>query len=699
MSDLERWLQRQAARERRGVILEEGLLGDRLWQYAWYRLRWFFLSYVVESITHGVTVLFLFRGLAWDNFLLVLVATAATSLVSAFWWGALEGLRARVRDLHRSGSPHRIPRTIGGWLALTLLISGGLLVLLVGWIVWSLLDGSFGPAEAYVAALFLRLVVDLPTRTYHSGVYALRRVYKPLPATLGPEVLQLAAMLVLWPLVGVWALVFGALLNTTLMTAFSLLYTRRVYYFLGFAPLREARLDTMRDALRGAARETLAGGFAHAVMALDALAVLALLYKAETDSQALLVLFFAMPTIRAGADWARLLYFDLKRLELRLFTNLRKRFERHTLQLAWLLAVVFWVVAAAIVTAYYGRDAGLLVGALFAFFVARSLLARAQIQAFAEGAYGTVLGTGFLCLVGLGAVGPLAGSEAERMAGIAIVAALSAIALSQLRGTARRRGEPGTALLTLEWLQRLGHLRTPVLVGSARIISSGAPERMETRTREDRNRWRLSQLAERTARRLGSTGAAAWVGPDRVVWFEPPDARRVDADWLQRVSGGLVAQIVERECANGEEALLEAGRGELLGLASGHLLTAIVPVDVDEARRAFQELIPGGVVFAPEEDVPPEMAAMPGSELRAILQDASAFARDLRIGKRRSKSDVTALCAGGELRLILIAELQAGREKRGRWRHLVTTLNVRAAIGGVRTGMRPARDRRRTLAA
>ena len=35
-----------------------------------------------------------------------------------------------------------------------------------------------------------------------------------------------------------------------------------------------------------------------------------------------------MPTIRAGADWAALLYFDLKRLELRLFTNLRKRFER-----------------------------------------------------------------------------------------------------------------------------------------------------------------------------------------------------------------------------------------------------------------------------------------------------------------------------------------------------------------------------------
>ncbi len=105
MSDLERWLQRQAARERRGVILEEGLLGDRLWQYAWYRLRWFFLSYVVESITHGVTVLFLFRGLAWDNFLLVLVATAVTSP----HFGVLVGRARRAPRPRARPAPLREP--------------------------------------------------------------------------------------------------------------------------------------------------------------------------------------------------------------------------------------------------------------------------------------------------------------------------------------------------------------------------------------------------------------------------------------------------------------------------------------------------------------------------------------------------------------------------------------------------------------
>jgi hypothetical protein len=689
---LDRWLRRQAAREQRVVVLEEGLLGDRLWRYSFYRLRYFFLSYLNESALHAVTVLFLFRHLAWGNFRLVVVATAVSAFVSSFWWGALEALRGQVRDLHRSGKPHRIEPAIAGWLTLALALSGVLLVAGAGWTVWRAIDGRFDVADAFVAVLFLKLALDLPVRCYHSGVYAIRRVYKPLAATLVPEFLGLATILVFWPLVGVWSVVIGSVLTTAVLTGLSLLYTRRVYHFLGFKPIREAGVDRMRESLRGATREFFIAGTSHAVMALDALAVLALLLGARVDSRSLVVLFITMPTIRAGAEWARLLYFDLKRLELRLFTNLRKRFERHTLRLAWLLALVFWVVAAGIATGYYRKDVGGLALALLGFFVARSLLARAQIQAFAEGAYAEVLATGALCLVGFAAVGLFADGETARLVAVGLVAAVCAGSLTRVRRSARTRGEPGTALLTLEWLRRLGNVRTPVRVGSARVVSAGGPERLDARTAEDRNRWRLSQLADRTARRLGPSGAAAWIGPDRLVWFEPAgDSPRVTADWLQPASGGLMAVVEQRDCATGEEALLAAGRGELVGYASQHLLEPVFPVDVDAARRTFEELLPDGVVYSPDEPVPPKLAALPASELRTILVDAVVFARDLRSGRPRSSFDVTALCSGGELRLIFVADPNARRQARGRWRHLVTALNVRGAIGGVRVPAHPAR--------
>lgn len=690
---LERWFRRRAEHEGRIVVLEEALLGDRLWRYSWYRLRWFFLRYVVESAAHAVTVFLLFRGLAWDNFLLVVVATTLTALILDFWWGALEALRARVRDLHRSGSPHRIPRVIGGWLAFSLALSVGALALGIAWAAWLVADGSFGPADGVIAALALRLALDLPTRCYHSGVFALRRVYRPLTASLAPELLSLAMVLALWPFVGVWAVVASTLSTTLVTTGLTLLYVRRVYHFLGFAPLREATGAAIRSSLRGTKRESLLGGFSHAVMALDALAVLALLYRAETDSNALFVLFLTMPTIRAGADWANILYFDLKRLELRLFTNLRRRFERHTLELAWLLGLAFCAAALGITAAFDPESVSGLAVPLIGFFVARSLLARAQVQAFAEGAYTAVLTTGALCLVGLGAIGPFASGEAQRLGAVALVAAFCAVALSRISQAARAQGEPGTALLTLEWLRRLGHVRATVRIGSARVVAStGGAERLDARSREDRNRWRLSQLAEHTARVLGKAGAAAWIGPDRVTWFEPADGRpRVTADLLQRASGGLIGDVRAADYPNGEEALLGAGRDGIVGYASGHLLQAILPVDVDAARQTFVQLIPGGVVFDPDQSVPPELARLSGSELRAILVDALAFARDLRVGRRRSTYDVTALCSGGELRLVFVADLGASRRARTRWRHLVTTLNVRGAIAGVSAATHPAR--------
>ena len=108
-------------------------------------------------------------------------------------------------------------------------------------------------------------------------------------------------------------------------------------------------------------------------------------------------------------------------------------------------------------------------------------------------------------------------------------------------------------------------------------------------------------------------------------------------------------------------------------------------------RRTFHELLPGGTVYAPDEPVPEALAALPPSERRAIFFDAVAFARDLGVGRRRSRFDVTALCAGGELRLIFIADRHVSRRTRARWHARVVALNVRAAVGGVRA--RPAAPR------
>lgn len=689
MNDIERWLRRQAAREQRSVLLEEGLLGGRLWRYTWYRLRWFFVSYGIDTAVHAVTVLFLFRELRWGSFLPIVVAHAVTSLGSSFWWGVLEALRSRVRDLHRSGKPHRIGRVIAGWLVFALGLSAGLVAAALAWTVWHVADDGLAAQEAYIAVLLVGLAADLPVRCYHSGIYALRRVYKPMPAVLAPELVQLALTVALFPVMGLWALVVASAALSLLLTGVNLRYTGRVYHFIGVSPRADMGADAVRPALRGTGREAVQAGAANAVIALDSLVVLAVLGGADAGSAALVVLFLAVPGIRAGAEWARLFYFDLKKLELRLFTNLRRRFERHTARVAWALGLAFWALSVVVAGAVYEGRLRVPSVAMPAFFLGRSLLARAQVQAFADGAYGPVLATGVALVAGV-AVGAVATSSDDvRLGVVAAVTVAAALVLGRWRHRALVRGEAGTALLTLDWLRRLGEVGGSVAVGSARLLPADGPDRLDARTREDQLRWRLQQLAERAARRLGERGAAAWIGPDRLVWFESglgPGATRVDITWLQRTSGGLAGEVAVRHCANGEEALFAAARDGVLGSPSAHLREAVVPVDVEAARRRFLELVPDGVVYSPDEPVPPALAALPAAELRAILSDAVAFARDLQVRRRRSRSDVTALCAGGELRLVFVAGRRVDPKVRRRWRHHVSRLNVRAAIGGARSG-------------
>lgn len=686
------WLRRQAAREARIVTLEQALLGDRLWRYGTYRLRFFAVNWLVASAAHAVLALTLLRTLGGTQLTTAVAAHAAVLVAGQFWWGALEAERARVRDLHRAARPHQVPPVIASWVGLGLLAAA---VLVVAAVVWTAVRGV-GPGALYVALMLLRLAVELPVRAYHSGVYAVRRVRIPLAATVGPQLAGLAVLAVPTP----YAPALAVFVVSVLEAATTLYWTRRLHHFLGIRLRGMLGPRAARATLR-AWREALAAGAATAVMGLDGLVVLALLAGAGSGSAAVAALFLVLPTVTAGAEWARLLYFDLKRLELRLFANLRRRFERFTAWLAVLLGLAFGAVAATVVTVVVlverpspGAGTGF-VAALVAFFVARSVLARAQIQAFADGAYAAVTTTGSACALGVLGVALLGGDGTVLLAGMAAAALACAAGLGAWHHTGAVRLGPVAALLTLEWLRALGAVRTPVLVGSAAVVPARGPDRLDARSRDDAQRWRLAQLAERVAHHLGPAGSAAWIGPDRVVWFERSDDRRVTGEWLQRASGGQVRRVRTARCPDGEQALLHAARSRWLGAAGEHLTTAILPVDGAQVRRAFHDLVPSGRVYDPAAGRS-GLAALPAAELRAVLADATAFARDLRVRRPRSRLAVTPLCAGGELELVFVidpadpAGRRAGRAARAGWNRRVTAFNLRAAVAGLRTPPAPS---------
>src|SRR5262245_34696519 len=236
MIEITRWLDRQARRDRRRHSLEAALLSRSLRPYVMYRLRYFRLRLASLLAVHLVTILFLYQAFSGAALVSAVAAHALAALSIGFWWGALETLRGRIRTLRANAQPHLIEAQITRWLSL----SGRVAAVVAGLtVVWSvertIVARRVGPADAYQAAIFLRLALQIVTLTLHSGVFAIRRIYRPPWAIVAVELAGFAAAVVFWPIAGAWSLPLASFLAGLASNAIVVAYTLRAYRLIGIA--------------------------------------------------------------------------------------------------------------------------------------------------------------------------------------------------------------------------------------------------------------------------------------------------------------------------------------------------------------------------------------------------------------------------------------------------------------------------------
>ena len=207
MKEIEAWLREEAERRARTPLLEDALIGGRFFPYAAFRLRYFALRTMLAAALHAVKIILAFRFFSARSFAAILVVQSAATIASGFWWGSLEILRDKVREDYRNGRRRGLDGLIGQWLSIALNLGAVSLAAALLVPACSLLFGR-GPsaADAFLAAILLKLALDFPTRAYHSGVYAVRRVYRPLASVVLAEILSFTALLATWPLLGLWSL-------------------------------------------------------------------------------------------------------------------------------------------------------------------------------------------------------------------------------------------------------------------------------------------------------------------------------------------------------------------------------------------------------------------------------------------------------------------------------------------------------------
>ncbi|HKU40042.1 MAG TPA: hypothetical protein VJR89_17905, partial [Polyangiales bacterium] len=476
MAELAALLRREARRQAARPELLAAVLAGRSWAYARHRLGFMSIRMLLRSASHALEIQLLLAAFVPFEYLAPLLAyRAICSLLGAAHWGALEPLRAQVRQAAARRELGAARRTIESWLALTLVASVlgvlGVLALEVG---SALFTGRVQLRDAYGLACVLRLALDCCLRVLHSGVFALRRVHRPLWSTLAPDVLELSVIALGFGALGIWSIPLATLAGAAGDAVLGLLSVRRAYAQrrLPWPRIGLASAGLSSLPLRAASVHALGG----VMLQLDGLLLLLLLHSGRGGWFAALY-YVLRPLMAASTHWVRGFYFDLKLLEAGSLAVFRAGFRRflERLGLGWALGLALLTLGFAHVL--WPEQSLWPLLWLLPFFLARSAFALAQLAAFGAGRLHQLLGVSLFALLGLIACRLLGLHALQLLAASSLLLALGAAwSAREARHAAAETIRPGLLDVGewLAWLRETPRVQLAVLRVDARSARAGA---------------------------------------------------------------------------------------------------------------------------------------------------------------------------------------------------------------------------------
>jgi hypothetical protein len=607
----------------------------------------------------------------------VLFIRSVAAVSVGVWWGGLEQLRTDVREQARGGLWYTVRQRIDAWLFLTIIVVAATFAGTVGWVL--LRPGSyerFSIFDAYIVACLLRLGVDLLARTYHSGLFALRRIHRPLWSLVLPDVLEVALIVALWPHLYLWCFGPAIVMAGALRAALVFHYTRRSYRSSRIPPIsRRGFVRSISTVGPGDLLGFVRHGLANAVFQIDTVLILTLLYASVRNPayMPLAVLFYVLrPFVTAGFSWSRLFYFDFKRLALGHSRFFRSRFERFLGRVAVVFSAVTAVLAI-VWTAVFWRGPGIGwdLAALAPFFVARSLFGLYQMQAFSYGRYRYLFVTGAVVGLGILGVGLVPGDRLIVFSALAVLMILIVVLGGAPRIGAAGEEEKELPIVPLpRWLALLSGSGGEVLVGAARVnTASGGAARV------------MRELAEK----IGA-GAIARYGRNLLLWFErgPAGEGMTPARLVVATAGCLNSAELARSTDGGERALAELASGRILGERLNPLMSGGVEQRSTGAalRAEFESRFPGGEVLEVRKGrIVARGGRMAPYEVRRVMIDVLRAAGGRTIKPRASdKVDVTVYCPAGEPELLFVLERAVDARDRARWRRRVEDATLAGSL-------------------
>ena len=680
MNDIDRWFERAARREDRAVSLYASLLTGRIVKYFGYRMRYALLLDGTRYVIHVAEFLIILTSLGGLAAFTVMMLRVSSLIVSGAWWGLLEVMRERLRALAQSADTDGIEREIGRWLVLSAL--AGIAVIIGGGVALLLL---FPPDQDALGSLYaflilIELALRMPVRVLHSGMFATRRIYRPLWSMFAPTAVSLVVIGVGVFLYPAGAIVIAIIASNAVSIWITVHFTVRAYRLTGLWPKYRGR--SMRDLLpsippRLGIEATLSG----LGLRLDAVAVLLIagIYSTNTrafdltagfsgwrDVDVFQFFYLVLPLFRGSYEATAVFYFDFVRLRrIPAFRQFRVSFFHDLLWVTPVITLFFWSLAIPLVLWVMPDIPFSFLLALLPLFVLRSLIGAYQIRLFAEGQFRTLnatilLSAGLFALVWID-VNPA--SDLVQITAAMIVLLIIHINVQHLR-------DRTTALPTLlslgDWIRALAAEPQPVRVGRISV-----PDWIDSRQKSDA----VAVMRET----FETEGHLAFRSSSRVVFYQRITSDDTDSRphlALQTATGGAAnrAELLATTIESGRDALDCAIEEDWLQPVDD--LTSGPDVLVAEFLSAFPD---GTTVDLRTRAGRRAAGTLPQSLLVGLLPSAMKSLGQGAVTVAVSDRWMTPVYYDGTLRLIFVLPTEFDTDTLRRWRRTVNTWNACAS--------------------
>ena len=537
------------------VPLFEGVFGRFGWKYIAYRLKYFANITWIKVLAHLIEFYLIYHLLGKASLAAVAVLRGVFFTIKAGYWGFLEILRSRIRAQYQENTQGLIASIVQKWLILAFFVG------LLASIVYSLLPITHHSLFIVVFSISMcvELTLQLMVFTFHSSTFALRRIVRPSASIYSLYVMELTLLVIMWPLLGIFSVPASQII--TRFTSFYLTYhyVKRSNDTFSTDDRLPKHKITLSQSFSGVlSLESLAATLAAIVMHSEGAIILLLFVMSLSNiahaDTSVIFFFLISPIILSSFSWARLFYFDFKRLEFFPLTSLCQKLLSNTFKVSFFIGLLFWGLACLVALLVYSPGIQYLL-VLLPFFLLRSPIAILQLHAFSMRRYLDVILSGCLILLSLLA---LALTNASTHFVLFLVVILMTFSLLYLlfitTKTIKYQSGIFFPLTFYDWLKSYAKSSD----------TCNTPEVFLIQFDRSLSRFQTFQLAKKLSKFVGQRGAVTLYKRGHCLLYMNSDSKDLYS-YLCRVAAGCVTHI---EPANLDALLHKRDKNNSLSLQS-----------------------------------------------------------------------------------------------------------------------------------